>query len=322
MGKRWSQEEIKLVKENYSSLKKKELLRLFKQHAIERSWISIFKKANKLGLRKPNPKASVDKILKESYSRESESTILRKIRVYIPEANWESVKMRAQRLGLSRRDYASEQMCKKIKIPVPSENLAWFLGVVAGDGHVRSLSDRSKKYSVVLGSVSPEFESAFCRTGKNLFGIDGHRYKASRYKLKGKWRFQYFCEFISKNMVAFLGDWKETVWPTTLTDNFSWILQDKNYIANFIGGFFDAEGNARKQWTKSYRIYIAIKYPAVQNTIGKMLSQLGIRYSVYSNGVWINSRKECWKFANLVKSCIPHKELLLEEMRNAYNHAR
>ena len=319
MNKNWSGVEIKLLKENYSHLEKKKLILLCKERKINRTWISICKKANKLGLKKTNHKSSIDKILKESYNNKPSDVILIDIKKYLPQANWEAIKMRAQRLGLSRRSYAWEQQCKKIQIPLPSRDLAWFLGVVAGDGHVRSLSDKTKKYSVVLGSVSPEFESAFYNIAKQLFEIEGKRYKAFRYKLKNKWRPYYVCELTSKNLVAFLGDWKETIWPKTLKEKFPWILRNTDLIASFIGGFFDSEGNVRRHWTKSYRIYIAIKYPDIQRLVGNMLTQLGLNYSVYSNGLWINGVEKCNKFAKIIRSSIPYKEKLLEEMRNAYN---
>lgn len=225
--------------------------------------------------------------------------------------------MRANRLGLNRRKYVAEMQQKKIKIPKPSTKLAWFLGVLAGDGYVSSLKDKSKSYRVLLIATNKEFVNQFAKIGKVLFGIKPNLRNYNKYKLKGKWKKYYECSFFSKAIVEFLGDWKENVWFNTLQDKFNWIWSNKYYISAFLSGFFDSDGSIRyEKETYTRRIAFAISNKNGQRVIKKMLEILGVKSKIYRNAIQIDGKENVKKLAFKIKSHILKKKNLIELMRS------
>lgn len=313
---RWINKEIEILKKYYSTTPKYNLIAIFRKINRNRTWLSIFKKANKLGLKKITHKEVIDKILKEKYSNSSLGSVLNEVRQYLPRINKKALIRRANRLGLNRKEYAAEMQQKKIKIPQPSKELAWFLGVLAGDGYVSSLEDKSKSYRVLLIVTSEEFMKQFVKVGKMLFGIQPQLRNYNKYKLKGRWRKYYECSFFSKKMVNFLGDWKENVWFNTFGDKFKWVWKNKHYISAFLSGFFDSDGSIiynKEKYTR--RISFAILNKNTQRIITKMLEELEIKPKVYWKGIQIDGKENVKKFIIYIKSCIPQKKKLFELAR-------
>jgi len=82
-------------------------------------------------------------------------------------------------------------------------------------------------------------------------------------------------------------------------------------------GLFDSDGNIKlNRIYRAPRICFSIKNKKTQRLVSKMLNGLGIKTSMYSNGVWINGREKCYRFSKLITSCIPHREDRLIEVRN------
>lgn len=313
---RWTNKETKILKKYYSITPKYSLIAIFRRISKNRTWLSIFKKGNKLGLKKITHKEIVDKILREKYSNTALRTLTKEVQEYIPHIKNKALIMRANRLGLSRRKYAAEMREKKIKIPQPSNKLAWFLGVLAGDGYVSSIKDKSKSYKVLLIVISEEFINCFAKTGKTIFGISPRLRKYNKYKLRGKWRKYYECYFLSKKMVKFLGDWRENAWFKTLRQRFNWVWEDKQFISAFLGGFFDSDGSIIYNKEKyARRVSFSILNKNTQTIIKKMLEELGIKPKVYWKSIQIDGKENVKKFAVLIKSCIPKKRNLLKFVR-------
>ena len=313
---KWTNNEIEILKEHYSTTAKHDLVEIFRKTGRNRTWLSIFKKANKLGLKKITHKEAIDKILREKYSNTALEVLIKEVQKYLPYITKKALIMRANRLGLNRRKYAAKVQQKKIKIPQPSKELAWFLGVLAGDGYVSSLRDKSKTYKASLTVVSEEFVNQFSKIGKVLFGIQPRLRKYNKYKLKGIWRKYYECTFVSKAMVNFLGDWRENVWFETLTNRFNWIWDDKSNISAFLGGFFDSDGSIIYNKEKYVRrVSFAVLNKNAQTTIEKMLEELGIKCHVYWKGIQIDGKENVKKFAMHIESCISGKKRLLNLVR-------
>jgi len=57
---------MEILKEYYSTTAKYDLVEIFGKIGRNRTWLSIFKKANKLGLKKITHKEAIDKILREN----------------------------------------------------------------------------------------------------------------------------------------------------------------------------------------------------------------------------------------------------------------
>lgn len=313
---KWTNKEIEILNKYYSVTAKRDLIEIFRKLDRKRTWLSIFKKANKLGLKKITHKEAIDKILREKYSNTSLEVLIKEVQKYLPNMTKKALIARANRLGLNRRRYAAKMQQKKIKIPSPSKELAWFLGVLAGDGYVSSLRDKSKTYKASLTSVSKEFVGRFVRIGRVLFGIQPSLRTYKKYKLKGRWREYHECSFISKAMVVFLGDWRENSWFETLTNRFNWVWDDKHCISAFLGGFFDSDGSIIYNKEKYVRrVSFAILNKNAQTTIEKMLGELGIKCQVYWKGIQIDGKGNVQKFAMHIESCISRKRRLLNLVR-------
>ncbi len=256
---KWTNKEIEILNKFYSIKDKKFLLKYFKIINPNRTWLSIYKKANKLGLRKITYKNEIDYILKEKYSTYPLPVILEEVRIFIPSIIKTALIARANRLGLARKTFAWKSQEKEIKIPKPSKDFAWFLGALAGDGNVRS-DDKSKHttYVVILSVTSRQFAFKFKEMGEKLFGIKASLKIHKKYKLENKWRKFWTVRFHSKKMVSFLGDWKENYWVNTLNQKFKWILDKPIYIRYFLSGLFDSDGGVNKgEYT--HRLFLTIK---------------------------------------------------------------
>jgi len=313
---KWVNKEIEILKKYYSNNPKRNLITIFRKINRNRTWLSIFKKANKLGFKKITHKQVIDKILRGKYSNTPLKILLREIRKYLPRINKKALIMRANRLGLKRREYTAKMQEKKIKIPQPSSKLAWFLGVLAGDGYVSSIEDKSNSYRVSLIVISEEFVIRFAKIGRAIFGIPPRLRSYNKYKLKGKWRKYYECSFFSKRMVKFLGDWKENIWFKTLTHRFNWVWEDKKFISAFLSGFFDSDGSIiynKEKYTR--RISFAILNKNSQRIIKKMLEELGIKCKVYWKSIQMDGKENVKKLAMYLESYIPRKRTLLNLVR-------
>jgi len=314
MRQNWKDNEIK-IKEVYSTTDKYKILELFRRNGSYRSWISIFKKANKLGLRKLYFKKEIDEILQKYYSNFPLKFVLKEVRKYSSKINKIALIARANRLGLTRRTFAGQEMQKKVTIPKPSKELAWFLGVLAGDGYVSPLINKEYSYTVQLAATSPEFVQKFSKVGRKLFGIKPCLRNFNAYKLRGKWRKYYVSAFYSKKLVLFFGNWKENIWPKTLKESFNWILKNKSFARSFLTGYFDSEGSAIYNDRPTRRATIAVMNKDAQEILRIMLKQVRIKGKFYWKGIQIDGKKEAKNFANQITSCIPHKQKILNILK-------
>ena len=80
-----------------------------------------------------NWKKSWINLLKNYYDRKPKTFFLKRI-----PKNWQAIVAKASKLGVSRREFYYEERINKAKLPKPSKDFAWFLGVLSGDGWVSS----------------------------------------------------------------------------------------------------------------------------------------------------------------------------------------
>lgn len=102
----WTEEEIELLREKYSTSTKQELLKLFSH----RSWKSISSKAErmklkKIGKLKRNYWSDEEiKILRENYSNKPKEELLK----LIPDKNWRQIQDKASEIGVRKYKEYSE----------------------------------------------------------------------------------------------------------------------------------------------------------------------------------------------------------------------
>ena len=129
--------------------------------------------------------------------------------------------------------FEERRKIKIIKKPKLNEELAWWVGVVKGDGHVAESG-----YYVYVSTKDNDLAERWAHIGKNLFGI------------KPKFRFVkekelHLIYFNSKNIVNFIkknyGKFGRYIWDVPQRIKKS----NSKVIFAFIRGLFDAEGSMK-----------------------------------------------------------------------------
>ena len=104
---KWTSKEIKVLKEHYPTTAKHDLIEIFRRMGRNKTWLSIFKKANKSGLKKITYKEEIDKLLREKYSNTALEVLIKDAQKYLLQITKKALIRRANRLGLNRRKYAA-----------------------------------------------------------------------------------------------------------------------------------------------------------------------------------------------------------------------
>jgi hypothetical protein len=130
----WSDNEKKLLKENYEHMNRKELLELI--HG--RTWISLSKVAGRMNLRRQPFRIQIwrdkwsdkeDNIIKEYYLKSEKCELLK----LIPDRSWKGIRKRANLFGLKRKEY--KIYCKIEKLLLETPIAYYWIGFLLADGH-------------------------------------------------------------------------------------------------------------------------------------------------------------------------------------------
>lgn len=180
-------------------------------------------------------------------------------------------------------DAYSNEIKENIK---KDSDLAYFLGVLAGDGCVYEIGNGCK--AVTLTAKDDEMIENFAEIGEKKFGVepkrdiqytDGDAYER--------------INFYSSEMANWLGDWGFKKWATTIREDFKWVITE--HPEEFISGIFDAEG------TNSTDVKIYCQDACGRAVISDCLAIIGVKHTMSSKAVRI-SNKSTSKF---VKDCKP-----------------
>ncbi|MCL4387346.1 hypothetical protein M1307_03045, partial [Patescibacteria group bacterium] len=116
---------------------------------------------------------------------------------------------------------------------VPSQDLAWMLGVLAGGGHVDK-----RGYVSVFGNEDP-----FLRI-VDLIGTRLFRKNSVIKEIKRNRKGQAYksITFYSKDLAVQIGDLRRDKYPTTIIEKHRWIVQDLKSTASFLSGILDTRG--------------------------------------------------------------------------------
>lgn len=268
--KKWNKKEVLYLKKNY---KNKSIQKLSME--LNRSWCSIYHKANKIGLIKlPLPKADV---LKKLYIDKKLST--KKIaKIYNVTPRAVSTKLKRARVTIRNLSDAQELIANHIKINKIMNH--YFDGLLLGDGCVTTPKKNNKsgvythadKHLSYIIWLKKQFSKFQIRNSKTY-----HNKKLNTYSFKTK----YYREFI-----AFRQRWypngkkvipKDLIlMPITLKN---WYLGDGSYKLG-INGTKSAE-----------RVMLCSEFdPFGRKLIAEQLINLGIDCSIYPNGIYIKAK--------------------------------
>jgi len=164
----------------------------------------------------------------------------------------------------------------------PSENLAEFIGILAGDGHV---SFNTKKYKIlIIGNYFTDYDYFYNHTKtliKNLFNINPKI-------IKKKNQNSLVLYFNSKGCVSYMenmGYYKKLI--KIIIPN--WIKLNETYFLSFIRGLFDTDGSIFVSDKKG-----APNYPCIELTT------------------------ICYDLANIVKNLLLKKNFKVPKIRSYY----
>lgn len=171
-------------------------------------------------------------------------------------------------------------------------DLAYFLGVLAGDGSIVELSNGS--YRVSLTCKDKEMLEEFTSIGEEKFGIKAVESKRIvDNKNYGR------VDFCSKDFGDYLGDWSFENWHLRLMRDFSWIK--RNYAEEFLSGLFDAEGTNSGRIIRFY-----CQNDEAREVIRMMLEELGMKSNLNKRSVTIR-RSDVDKFKDKINPRISRK---------------
>lgn len=191
----------------------------------------------------------------------------------------------------------------------PSHELAWMLGVLSGRGHIRFSGG-----NITLGG-NQELLEKFRLVGEELFQTAGdlvsYFYNGKEYKS---------VRFVNVEIPCALGNLSVTEWIYTINEKHDWILENQDYLRDFIEGLYETSGSAT---TNGERIRFSTIYLDVALYIEDLLRRFGIRRPKISyqkkgekiRGVGIFNLRDLKFIAEKIHSVNPAKEEDLEFIR-------
>jgi len=199
---------------------------------------------------------------------------------------------------------------------VPSRDMAWIIGVLAGGGYANPDDKR-----ISIDSNSEKFLDEFKTAGERVFRVNS--VYRTRVKSDGK-REAKGVTFYSRKVALMLGDLGSPEWPDTIINRHKWIVENTNYLWGFIEGIFERKGNVFISKNRVKGISIGTDYVNVANFVAELLVRLGIKNPRIEHnkrgkqgikGVRVHNIQDMKHFAENVHSKIPEKESRLSDCR-------
>lgn len=168
------------------------------------------------------------------------------------------------------KKFEERRKLKQIEIPSLSEELAWWVGVVKGDGYVDDVD-----YYVKLGVRDKEFRDRWVEIGEKLFSIKAK----TNEKIRDNRPF-YEGQFNSKLLIIYLkenfGKFGRYVW--NIPKN---IKNEPKIIFSFLKGLFDSEGSIKFYPRKSGAVVslVSVNKKSIFQ-IERILKKFGIKCRV------------------------------------------
>ena len=219
----------------------------------------------------------------------------------------QTVFKRLKRLGfLSRRHLKPGFNNVRQDILLPkrySNNLAEFMGVMLGDGHLTRF-----QIVVTLGNKEKEYADYVARLMSLVFGIE------PKIIMRGgdKYRDVYFGSTVVSKWLRRQGLVYNKV--ASQVDAPSWIFKKKGYMKSFVRGFFDTDGSIYKLRSGQHQISLTNRSIPLLKSLQSMLQTLDYNPSAISYyHVYLTRKKDLGRFAEEIGSSYPRKRKLLDK---------
>lgn len=196
----------------------------------------------------------------------------------------------------------------------PSQDLAYFLGALCSDGHIRKYAfviDQKIENKMFLDEVNKVVGNVFGLFGK--FSIERRKWIWNGVEKEKDYVELRICSDQFSNNLGFCGDKGE--WGDVLKEKFLWIFDD-DYFWSFIGGLYDGDGSINgKIMEKEGKmvvynvISIAIKPKRTRGLIKSEMVKRGFDVGETEHVIRLRGgSSEIDRFLNSVKCVIPYKK--------------
>ena len=212
------------------------------------------------------------------------------------------------KFDLSKIEYSNNDLRRKIKLPSKTtEELAEFIGILTGDGHLAFRSGKGyKHYEIRISGhwIDDQryFNEIVNKIFKNLFNIKlliKHR-KDQGYTLLAYRDSKSIVNFLHKLNNLYLGNKSKK-----LKKIIPWINLSKKYKSAFLRGLADTDFSlCFKRKYKQHHHYpvikIEFKNKFLVNIVSKILTELGFKYHLKYNNKWYDKRIQKYKIFHYI----------------------
>lgn len=220
-----------------------------------------------------------------------------------------------KKFGIKLREYTPPY-----KLPAPSADLAWWLGIVSTGESVNF----GYHGAVSLEDTHENILEKFKMIGERLFLLNAYKKNAEEESDKTSYRYKFY----SVKTIGFLGDLGRDLWARTILSQHPWVIANSRYTWSFINGFFEKRGSIYTNERRNkggHAIYISTPSQSGANLLTEMLVRQGLEdpsvlYVLQSKdaiieGIEIQNLSDIRLFAQHIHSVVPEKEATLEYFR-------
>ncbi|MDO8520995.1 MAG: LAGLIDADG family homing endonuclease [bacterium] len=185
----------------------------------------------------------------------------------------------------------------KIKSKYPklrkSGDLAEFIGVVLGDGHLQKFP-RTERLLIFSNSNNPGFVKRYQKITKELFRKEPYVYKE---KAKNCIRISLYEKKISERLRIPLGSRKNTKVRVP-----RWILAKDEYVVRYLRGLYEAEGSAMfHKGTSTHKFSFSNFNKSMLDNVFRLMRRLGFHPHRDHKRVQISRKEEVARAAELLQ---------------------
>lgn len=221
---------------------------------------------------------------------------------------------------LRSRDINLKKYEQTFRLPKPSPDLGWLLGILSAGGFVDPIAG-----NIELTNAHESVAEKYRLIGERLFFLNAYR-KSREAKLnQGTLGYSFY----SVKVAEFLGDLRRDAWAKTILSVHPWVVDNSRYTWGFINGFFEERGGVYvydNRW--SHRIALFTPSQSGASLLAEMLVRQGLKHPVVEyafrpveqvRGVEITNLRDIRAFAQHTHSEIPEKEVVLEYYRTRFS---